>query len=157
MRELFGQLDTAIYDTVHGYRDPVTRLRGAVALAPKLGMPPNSLSNRVDPTNAAAKLGVIESVTMQLVANDFQILHAYNAVLGHCAWRLPADSRAGDVEVLDAYAAMHEQSGRMALAIREALADRRITPAEVARIRSHFHAEVRAGLELLARLEALAE
>lgn len=157
MRELFGGLDTAIYDTVHGYRDPVTRGRGAAALAPKLGMPPGTLSNKADPTIAHAKLGLIESVTTQLVADDFQILHAYAATLGHCAWRLPPQSGAGDVELLDAYAAVHEQSGRMALAIREALSDGRVTPAEVATIRMHFEAEVRAGLELLARLEALAE
>lgn len=157
MLELFGQLDTAIYDTVHGYRDAASRTRGAVALAPKLGMPPGTLSNKADPTNTGAKLGLVESVTLQLVANDFQILHAYNAVLGHCAWRLPVDSSAGDVELLDAYAAMHEQCGRMAVAIREALADRRVTTDEVARIRQHFEAEVRAGLELLARLQAIAE
>jgi hypothetical protein len=157
MRELFGQLDTAIYETVHGYRDPVTRSRGAAALAPKLGMPPGSLSYKADPTNTSAKFGLIESVTTQLVAGDFQILHAYTAVLGHCAWCLPPHSNASDVELLEAYASVHAQMGQMATAIRDALSDRRVTRVEVAAIRMHFDAQVRAGLELLARLEALAE
>lgn len=157
MRELFGRLDTAIYETVHGYRDPVTRERGAAALAPKVNLSSGSLSNKASPTMPDHRLGLVESVPIQLITGDFRILHAYSAALGHCAWKLPLHSSASDVELLDAYATVHEQAGKVAASIRSALADRRITAAEVAQIRGNFDAEIRAGLELLARLDGLAE
>jgi hypothetical protein len=155
MRELYGQLDMAIYDTVHDYRDPRTRARGSTALAPRCGMHPGTLNNKADPGIDTHKLGLVESVPVQLAADDYRILHAYAADLGHCAWQLPAATSASDVEVLDAYALVHERAGKKAAAIRAALADNRVTTAELAEIRHHFDAEVRAGLQLLSRLEAL--
>lgn len=155
MHELYGRLDMAIYDTVHDYRDPRTRGRGAASLAPRCGMHPGTLNNKADPGIDTHKLGLLESVPVQLAADDFRILHAYAADLGHCAWQLPAAVPASDVEVLDAYAFVHERAGRKSAAIRGALSDSRVTAAELADIRAHFDAEVRAGLQLLSRLEAL--
>lgn len=157
MQELFGRLDLAIYDTVHGYRDTATRDRGAVALGPKVGIPPGSLSNKANPAMPDHKLGLVESITLQLVTSNYSVLHAYAASLRHCAWQLPEHSDASDVELLDAYTKVHEQAGYRARAIRDALSDGRVTAAEVATVRACFDAEVRAGLELLSRLEALAE
>lgn len=156
MQELFGRLDVAIYDTVHGYRDTATRERGAMALGPKIGIPPGTLSNKANPAMPDHKLGLAESVTLQLVADRFDILHAYAASLRHCAWPLPAHSDASDVELLDAYTKVQEEAGCKARAIREALKDGRVTAEEVATVRARFDNEVRAGLELLSRLEALA-
>lgn len=155
--ELYGRLDSAVYDTVHGYRDPATRQRGAVALAPRLGMPAGTLSNKANPTMPEHKLGLAESAAVQVAADDFQILHAYAAALRHCAWALPLPSNVGDVDLLDAYAAVNEYCGHKAKAIREALSDHRVTREEVAKIRECFDDEVRAGLELMSRLEALVE
>lgn len=155
--ELYGQLDSAVYETVHGYRDPATRQRGAVALAPRLGMPAGTLSNKANPTMPEHKLGLAESVAVQVAADNFQILHAYAASLRHCAWALPLHSSVGDVELLDAYAAVNERCGLKARAIRDALSDKRVTRKEVAEIRARFDDEVRAGLELVSRLEALVE
>lgn len=155
--ELYGQLDSAIYATVHGYTDPATRKRGAVALAPRAGMRAGTLSNKSNPTMAEHKLGLLESVAVQVAADDYQILHAYAATLRHCAWAIPVHSSVGDVELLDAYALVNERCGLKAAAIRGALADKHITRREVAEIRARFDDEVRAGLELLSRLEALVE
>jgi hypothetical protein len=157
MQELFGRLDTALYQTVHGYRDRVTRERGAAALAPRVGMQPGTLCNKVNPSMPEHKLGLAESIMVQIAADDYSILHATNAALGHCAYRLPEHSQAGDVEILDLYAKVHEQCGLKARAIRDALRDGTVARAEVERIRTCFDDEVRAGLELLSRLEALVE
>lgn len=155
--ELFGQVDTAIYETVHGYRDPATRARGAAGLAPRMNMSPGSLSNKANPTMPEHKLGLAESIQMQIAADNYSVLHAYAAALRHCAWPLPVHNNASDVELLDAYARAHEQCGLKAKAVRDALRDQRITRAEVDTIRACFDAEVRAGLEFLSRLESLCE
>lgn len=155
--ELFGPLDAAVYATVHEFIDQRARKRGAVALAPRIGMPAGTLSNKANPTMPDHKLGMAEAVAVMLASDDFRILHVVNQLTGHCAYRLPLHADAGDVEILDAYAAAHEKTGAKATAIREALRDGRVTREEVNQVRACFDQEVRAGLELLSRLEALAE
>lgn len=155
--DLWGDLDDAVHATVHDYRDPLTGQRGAAALAPLMGMSSGTLNNKVNPTMPDHKLGLAESITLQVVSKEFRILHCYARTLGHCAWPLPPVSAQGDVELLDAYAEVHAKAGTVARAIRAALADRRITSAEVAAIREAFDAQVRAGLALLGRFDGLAE
>lgn len=157
MQELFGRLDTAIYETVHGYRPKTGKDRGACALAPRCGMNPGTLSNKANPAMPEHRLGLIESIPVQLAADNYSVLHAYAAVLQHVAYRLPAHSDASDVELLDAYAKVQERCGLKARAIRDALRDGNVTRRELEEVRAAFDDEVRAGLELLSRLEALCE
>lgn len=157
MQELFGRLQMAAYQLVHGFRDARTRTRGAVALAPLVGMNPGTLSNKVNPEMQDYRLGLEESVPLQLVADDFQLLHAYAAALGHCAYRLPGACDASDVELLDLYCGIHEKGGLKARAIRDAIRDGRFTRKELAEMRALFDDEVRAGLEFFSRVEALVE
>lgn len=154
--DLFGPLDSAIHATVHEYVNPLTRQRGAVALAPRVGMPAGTLSNKANPTMPDHKLGLVESVVVMISSDDYRILHALNAAVGHCGYRLPPHSNSSDVEILDAYAAAHEKTGLKARAIRDALKDGNITTSELADVRLKFDDEVRAGLEMISRLEALA-
>lgn len=154
--ELYGSVETAIYETVNGYVDPNTRQRGATALAPKVGMLPATLSNKANPLQDH-KLGLCESIPLQLVADDYHILYAYSQSLQHVAYKLPTTSNVGDVELLNQYAEMHASLGDLAGKIRDALADGRIYFEEVQAIRAAFDASTRAGLGLLARLEALAD
>jgi hypothetical protein len=154
--ELYGVVESAIYDTVSDYVDPATRRHGATALAPKVGMLPATLSNKANPLQDH-QLTLRESIPLQLVAHDFRILYAYNQALQHVAYQLPTTRGAGDVELLDQYAAMHAEMGAMAQSIRNSLADGTVTREEVHRARAAFDAAARAGLGLLARLEALAD
>lgn len=154
--ELYGSVETAIYETVNGYVDPRTRQRGATALAPKVGMLPATLSNKANPLQDH-QLTLRESIPLQLVAGDFHILYAYNQALQHVAYQLPATHDVGDVQLLDQYAAMHAELGTLAHSIRDSLADGNVSPEEVTRTRAAFDAAARAGLGLLARLEALAD
>lgn len=157
MQELFGRLDIAIYSTVHDFRPTGTTERGAVALAPRCGMNPGTLSNKANPEMPDHKLGLAESIPLQLVADDYSILYAYNQALGHCAYRLPTSSNASDVELLDLYCAVHEKGGLKARAIRDAMKDGRFTAKERAELRALFDDEVRAGLEFFSRVDALSE
>lgn len=156
-RDMFGALETAAYDTVHGYVDPVTRKRGAVALAPKMGIAPGTLSNKVNVT-MDHQLTLTESIPLQLVSGNFAILYAYNQALGHVSYRLPAvDESISDVALLEQYASLHAELGVLATNVRSALRDGRITSEEVQAIRKAFDASARAGLGFLARIEALVD
>lgn len=156
MRELIGGLDEAVYQTVHEYVDPRGRAKGAVALAPRVGMNPGTLSNKANPLQDTAQLTLAEAVTIQTVAQDFRILHALAAALDHCAYRLPAPVPVSDVALLDSYADMHAALGRKATALRRVLEDGRVTPAEVNELRQLLDDAIRSGLQLLSRLEGLA-
>lgn len=155
--ELFGELDVAIHDTVHEYVNPVTRKRGAVALAPRAAMSAGTLSNKANPTMPDHKLGLAESIAVQVASDDNRILYAYARVLGHCAYPLPSTTAIDDIELLDAYAEVQARAGDLAREIRDTLKDRRVTRPEVAALRKAFDEEVRAGLAMLARFEGLAE
>ncbi len=155
--DLWSDLDDAVHATVHDYVEPLTGKRGAVALAPRMAMSPGTLSNKANPQMPDHKLGLVESIPLQLVTGEYAILHSYARTLGHCAWPLPPVTAQGDVELLDTYADMHVQAGAVARTVRAALADRRITAAEIAAIRQAFDAQVRAGLAFLARFDGLAE
>lgn len=155
--DLYDRLDRAMYGTVHEHVDRATRSRGAVALAPRVGLQPGTLSNKVNPTVETHQLSLRESIPLQLVANDFRILHAYASALGHCVYALPADCKHSDVELLTQYAEFHARVGMHSGSIREALQDGRISDAEIACVRQAFDDLVRAGLCVLARLEALAD
>lgn len=155
MQELIGDIDQAIYETVHRFVDPVTGKRGAAALAPRLGMQPGTLSNKANILQDHAQLGVREAVPLQLAANDFRILHAMAAACGHCAYQLPTVD-VSDIELLEQYAEFHQRVGEKAAAIRRALSDRRITATEARDIRAQLDPLIRAGLQLVARFEVLA-
>lgn len=73
-------LDKAAYDTVHDFPGR------AAAVAEMAGFPSATVvSNLVNPNNYDHKLGLKQSIPIQLVTHDFRILHAYAAALGHIA------------------------------------------------------------------------
>lgn len=154
--EFYGSVEGAIYDTVNGYVEPSTRRKGAVALAPQVGMLPATLSNKANPLQEH-QLTLRESIPLQLVARNFNILNAYAQALGHVAYQLPESPHVSDMELLNQYAEMHAAMGVMAKAVRDSLADGNVTNDEVHQIRDAFDDTARAGLGLLVRLEALAD
>ena len=156
MKDLIGDLDTAIHATVHDYVDPLTGQRGAVALAPRLGMQPGTLSNKANPLCEDHQLSLRQSVPLQLQALDFRILHSYAHTLGHVCYRIPSERAGGDIELLDQYAEFVAAVGAKADALRQALRDKRITPKERDEIRLRLEAVVRTGLQLCNRIEVLA-
>ena len=153
MEDIIGALDRAVYETVHGYVDPRTGQRGAVALAPKLGMQPGTLSNKANPLQEH-QLTLRESIPLQLSAWDFQILKAYARELGHAVYALPTP-HVSDIELLDQYAAFHAAVGEKAEALRNALADGRVVPAEVQEVKRALYEVVASGLAVVTRLEVL--
>jgi hypothetical protein len=96
-------------------------------------------------------------VPIQITADDYQILYAYAHVLGHVAYKLPERDDVSDVELLNQYCELHARVGTLALQIRAALKDGRVSRDEMPALRSAFDALVRAGLGVISRIEALAQ
>lgn len=154
--DLVNPISRAAHDLVHAYRDPRNGRRGAAALAPRLGMNPGTLANKVNPLQEH-ELTLTESVQLQVAAADYRILHAYAGVLGHAVYELPSTGDLGDVELLTRYTEYHARVGAQAGEIRRALADRRVTTVEVEAIKDAFRSVISAGLALLARFDALVD
>lgn len=151
MREHFSALEQAKYDVVHDYPG------GAVNLAPRVGMNPGTLSNKVNPTIDTHHLSVDEAVAIQFAAEDYRILTAEAYFLNHVVIPLACYDGVSDVELLDLYAAYHAEIGETAEAIRDALADGLVTRKEFDKIRTEALQDQQAMYALLARLETLVE
>lgn len=149
-------IEQAEYAVVHEFRGG-GRHGGAVALAALTGMNAGTLSNKVSPACPTHHLGNKEAVMIQHVAQDFRILYACAQVLNHVCIPLADHSAASDLEILEAYTTLHREIGETAAAIHDALSDRRITRAEVERIRREGYEDAQAFFELLSRLEAIVD
>lgn len=144
-----SNIDRAAYDTVHDFPG------GAAALAERANLRNGkTLSNMVKPENAGHKLGLKQSIPIQIAANDYRILHAYNAALNHVAIRLPDVASCSDIELLDAYAAWTSDIGETAEAIRAALAGG-VTDKALAAIHREMHEDFARALELFARFKTI--
>ncbi len=147
------RLNEAIYHTIHGFRDG--RRRGAVALAPKLNVPAGTLSNKANP-DQSSQLGLLESVPLQLIAKDFQILYAYSGELGHLPPVPFGDFEdTSDADLVQVITRLYADIGKASEALNDAIKDRRITRKEYERVRKFLLQGQQAGHELLCRMEAL--
>lgn len=146
------ELDSAMHAVVHDYGK-----RGATDLGPLVGIPPSTLSNKVNPNVESTSLFVSEAIRVQTVAKDFRILHAEAALLNHIAIPVMAFDGVADMELLEAYAAWTAEIGETAQAIVEALNHQYITQSDLCLIRQEIHQDARRAFALLARLESLAE
>lgn len=66
----------AAYHTAHSYPG------GVPALAVRMGVNPNTLMSKVDPSKTTHLLGLKEALTMQVMTGDKRIAHAMTAALG---------------------------------------------------------------------------
>lgn len=148
------QLREAIYSTVHEYRDEQGK-RGAVALAPKLNIPAGTLSNKANP-DQENRLGLLESIPLQIVSKDFQILYAYAVELGHLP-PVPFGNfkDTSDADLVALITRLYADIGKASLALHDALKDRRITRGEYTKVRKFLLEAQQAGHELLCRMDAL--
>jgi len=146
---MFTPLEEAQYRVVHEFPG------GAVKLASRAGMSGGTLSNKVNPAMEGHKLSVAEAILLQNLTKDYRILYAEAAALNHVAIRLGDYSGISDVELLNAYAHLHQELGEVASEINRALADNHIHRPEFNAIAQSMDGAVRAMFELRARLEAL--
>lgn len=145
----------AAYHLVHDYPG------GAEALAPRLGKRANSLSAEVAPNpvlgshgRPAAKLGLLEALTIMQMSSDHRVLHAMAAELGYLNIPLPRlvdedDDSDATTAALRLGELAREFAEVMGAAV-AALADGRLTDNELRRVETEWGHLVAHGQQLLA-------
>lgn len=143
----------AAYRVAHDFPD-----RGAVGLAARLDKHPGTFLNELSPGCETAKLGLGTAVAMSLATGDPRILHAFADALGFVAIRRPLPSdEASDQALLDLFLSRDTQVGRFANVVQQALADGRVTPAEMQEICREAYQAVQTILDIRARLAGLVD
>lgn len=158
---MWDAIDDAIYHTVHGFQDRSARgakgSRGAEGLAPRVNMNAGTLSNKANPGMEGHQLTLKESIPIQLTTNDYRIVQAYCHALGGVFMPIENLDGTSDMELLNTWAKLVQEEGETAAAIREALQDSKITRDELQIIRRETFEDITVKLELLNRLEAIAD
>ncbi len=154
---LVDPLDRSIYETVHGYVNPKTGKRGVLGLAPVVDMPASTLQNKANPSEQFAHLTVREARKVMLATDDHRILYQLAADLGEACVPLPTLEFAADMDLLDSWAEWQADVAKTIEAVRDALADKKVTLDEVARVRMELIADFEKGLSMLDVLKGMAE
>lgn len=147
--DYFDSLDVAGHALVHSNG-------GAAKLAPLVGIQPGTLCNKANPQQEH-DFTVRELVRLTAVTDDYCLLDAIETILGRVGVKVGEYSGSSDIELLDAWANVQAEEGETATAIRDALRDGRIDADELANIKREIFEDFSARLELLARLEGIAE
>lgn len=117
-------IDSA-YQTVHDYPG------GSESLAPRIGMSPAVLRNKVNPNNSTHHLSLAEANSIMGVTGDDRLLHALAAEHGYTLQRTDAPESGS---VICAFLEVAAQKGDLSELIRDTLADQRVSPNELAAI-----------------------
>lgn len=126
----------AAYATVHCYPG------GSESLAPRIGMSPAVLRGKVNPNSDRNILSLADADALMGVTGDHRILHALAAEHGYTLQPIEGD---GHGCLMDAVLATSAAKGDLSAVIARALADKVISPNELADI-GKACAAVHAGL-----------
>lgn len=151
MRELYDELDTAIYDLVHDHKG------GAPALSPLVNINAGTLNNKVNPASDSHHLNVREAVAIMATRNAYPVLHAMAHVLGFVCVEVGEFDGLSDMELLSLYLEWHRETGETAAEIKKTLDDGKVTRAEVDKVKREVMQDISAIYEFIARLESLVE
>lgn len=151
------QIDQAVYDTVHGFRDSSTGKKGAGALAKVVGMSAATLQNKANRNEEYASLNLKEARAVMLGSQDFQILHTLAAEVNHAAVMLPAADFPADMDLMVAIVDWTNDYGETAAAIKRALEDKKISRTEVEKIRKELIEDFEKGIKILDVMDGMAE
>lgn len=140
----------AAFLVAHDYRPG-----GAVGLAKALKISAGTFSNEVNPEQETHKLGLRRAVAMTVVSRDFRILHAFADAAGHLAIPKPDLADVSNEDLLDLFLSSAKEGGEFAAAVQEALRDKRLSAADLERLRIEANQYAASVLEIVARVEGL--
>jgi hypothetical protein len=143
-------LRDTFHQTVHG------AIGGCEALAVRLGMSPQVLRNKANPNSSTNKPTLEEADRIMGLTGDHQLLHALAANHGFVCVPVAAEGTS-DTAMIEIVAKIWSSSGEVGAELNKALADGRITRAELDRMRDVVRATERSLEELLGRLAGMAE
>ncbi|MGJ9420450.1 phage regulatory CII family protein [Massilia sp. CMS3.1] len=141
----------AFHKTVHGAPG------GCEAIAPRMNMSAAILRNKANPNSATNKPTLDEADRLMGVTGVHDILHALAANHGYVCVRVEEGATAGDMAVLEMITQVWQTNGEVGTEINQALADGRITRAEVDRIREKVRRAECALESVVSRLEGMAQ
>lgn len=144
-------LRDAFYQTVHSC------LGGAESLAPRMNLSAGVLRNKANP-NCTTNIPSLEDADRAMAfSGDYRILHALCANHGHVAVRVDAVGSSGDLAVLELITHVWAANGNVGAAVDATLADGRVELRELKNVRAAIYRTQQALLNMLARLEEMAE
>lgn len=141
----------AAYAVVHDYPG------GSESLAPRLGMVPAVLRNKVNPNNDTHHLTLREAVRITQMTNDNRLLHAINAECNHVAIEAAEEGEPSDMAILELMAGVWSRNGELGESIRHALVDGELSEGEFLKISEAGYRLRHKILRLIRRLKALVE
>lgn len=140
----------AIHKTVHGYPG------GSEALAPRLGMTVGVLRNKANPNSATNVMSIDDLHSLMTVSDNYTALYALAASLGHSCHKIE-DGATNDQSVLESIAQVWQRSGEIGALVTKALDDGRVDAREVRDVREAVFKTIRSMMDLVERLNGMAE
>lgn len=125
-------IDDTAYAVVHDYPG------GSESLAPRMGLSPAMLRNKVNTNNTTHHLTLREARALTAITNDVRLLKAFAQDTGRIVLDAPTDddSIASDMAVLELVAAVGGTQGDLFTTIYQALSDGKLTTSELQRIKA---------------------
>ncbi|SDV47930.1 phage regulatory CII family protein [Chitinasiproducens palmae] len=141
----------ATHAMVHDYAG------GSESLAPRIGMSPAVLRNKVNPNNATHHLTVAELDRLIGVTGDVRPLRALVHQHGYVMIPVSADGCAADLDVVEHLAVLMVRQGAVGKSVYETLADGRVEQHEVDHVKRNALAVSEALQHLVAALQGMSE
>jgi hypothetical protein len=129
---------------------------GCESLAPRMGMATQVLRNKANPNSATNKPTLDDADRLMGLTGDYRVLHALAQNHGFICTRID-EQPAGDMAVLEMVTDIWTQLGGLGAEVHKALADGRIEQHEVKSIEAATFAAFRPMMQLLARVNGMAE
>ncbi len=146
---MLDQLQLAIYQTAAGAAG------GIAGLAKRLGRNPGSFFNRMSFQEGHTP-NILDIHASILDTGDHRIIHALAHEFGYTLYPIGEFSDCSDVELISKITALGSARGKVDGRIFEALEDGIIRQHDARDIRELVNAAVKANMELLSRIDALA-
>lgn len=141
----------AFHETVHSAPG------GCESIAPRMNMSAAILRNKANPNSVTNKPTLDEADRLMGITGNHAILHALAANHGYVCVRVEDGAAPGDMAMLEMVAKVWQTNGEVGAEINKALADGRITRAEIQRVREAVRRTECALETVLAGLEGMAE
>jgi hypothetical protein len=141
----------AFHQTVHSAPG------GCEAIAVRMNLSAGVLRNKANPNSATNKATLEEADRLMGITGDYQMLHALAQNHGYVCVKMEEGADASDMAVLEMVTRVWATSGDVGAELTAALADGRITQAELERVRAAVKKTEQALEAVVARLAGMAE
>ena len=144
-----------VHDAFHGTVHSAAG--GCEALAMRLGMTAAVLRNKANPNSTFNKATLDDVDRMMGITGDHRVLHALAGNHGYVCVKVEDDATASDMAVLELITHVWSSNGDVGMEVNKALADGRLEPQEIVRIKDAAYRATRALQQMVARLSGMAE